>query len=132
MWKIALRHESNRALSCPALQSLILFTLVRGLNSAENSIQEVAFWQSAFKGLLRVNHGLGYGVNAILSDKIRKLSGLNAIGCDELALHCKLMGQAHRLRAMRSGGGNEDFKMKGLAQAGKLLFAFRLKPGFSF
>jgi hypothetical protein len=116
----------------PRYSLLFLFSLIVWLNSFENSIKEIAFRQGAFERMLHVNHRFGNGMDAILGNKVREFSGLDTVGRDVFALHCKLMGQAHRPRAMRSRGGDKDLKVNRLAEAGKPLFALRSQAGLAF
>ena len=124
---------ATREAAHPAGHGLLLFfTLIRRLNSLQNGIQKIIFRQRAFERLLTIDHRLGHGLDAILGDKIGKFSGFNTVGRDVFALHCKLVGQADRLRTVGSGGSDKHFKMDRLAQAAQLLFAFRPQAGFAF
>jgi hypothetical protein len=101
---------------------------VRGTSRVEHSFQEVPFGHRSLDRLLVVDDGLGDGVDAVLIRSIRKFRGFNAIGRNQVVLHCKLVGQAHRPWAVRSGGRDKDFQMDRLADSGKLLLGFRHQP----
>lgn len=73
--------------------------------------------------MFRVDHRLGYSVDAILGNQVGKFSSLDAVGRDVFALQRKLMGQAHRPGTMRSRGSDKNLKVHRLAQSGKLLLA---------
>ena len=111
---------------------LILLTLLRRLHSPKNRIQEIAFRQSPFKGLLSVYHCLGYSLDAIEGDKVREFGSFNTVSRNLVALHCKLVSQAHRPRAVWSRGSDKNLKMNRLAYAGKPFFALGCECGFAF
>lgn len=89
----------------------------------------MAFGQRAFKRLRLIDHRLGYGVDAILRNQIGKFRGLNAVGRDVLAFHCKLVRQADRPRAVRSGRRYKDLQMDWLVKLRKPFFALRAQAG---
>ncbi len=109
-----------RVLKCGPL---FPFSLTVRLNSLQDRIQEITFRQGTFERLFRVDHCLGYSVDAILGNEVGEFSGLDAVGRDVFALQCKLMGQAHRLGAMGSRGSDKNLEVYRLAQSGKLLLA---------
>jgi len=82
--------------------------------------------------MLLVDHRPGDGLDAIPGDKVRKLRGLNTIGRDVLAFHGELLGQANRLRAMRSGGSDKHLEVDRLAEVRKLFPALRAQARLAF
>jgi len=107
------------------------FRALVGLQDCHDCIQKVAFRQRTFKRLRLVDHRLGYGVDAILRNQIGKFRSLDAVGRDVLTFHCKLVRQADRPRAVRSGRRYKDLQMDWLVQLRKPFFALRAQAGIA-
>ncbi len=97
------------------------------MDGLKDSIQKITFRKRAFQRMLRIDHCFRDGVDPIQTDEVRKFSRLDAIGCDVVAFHRKLVGQADRPWTVGSGRRDKNFQMDRLRQPCKLFLAFQGK-----
>src|SRR6266571_2115678 len=110
---------------------LLSSVLCGGLDGLQDSVQKELLGQRPLDRGLLVDHGLGDGVNAVLSCQVGKLGRLDAIRRDEVVLHGEAVGQAHGLGAVGSSGSDEDFEVYRLCYVAELLLAFRAESRIS-
>ena len=76
----------------------------------QHIFQEHGLRQCSFERCRFIHNGLRNCANAVGGRQVGKLCGLDAVGGDVLVFESELLSQAHGLRAVRSGGRDEDFE----------------------
>lgn len=80
--------------------------------SLQNGVEHQALRHRAFDSSRAVDDRARHGVDAVFCGEVGEFRGFDAIGRDEVVLHRKTVSQAHGLRAVRSGGGDENFQVQ--------------------
>ena len=97
----------------------------------QDFIQEEFLRKHPFHGACFIDHCFRNGVHPVSAGEVRELRGLNAVRLDQLALQSEAVSQAHGLRTVGSGGGDEDLQVYGLGDVRQLLLVFGLQSGIA-
>ena len=97
----------------------------------QDFVQEEFLRKRPFHGACFIDHSLRYRVHPVSAGEVRELRGLNTVRLDQLALQGEAVSQAHGLRTVGSGGGDEDLEVHGLGDLRKLLPVFGLQSGIA-
>jgi hypothetical protein len=91
----------------------------------EHFLQQCRFRARAFYRLIFVDDRFGYSHHPVFLGQVRELRNFNRIRGNQFVFHRSLVGQPHRGRAIRSGGGYENLNVNRDCDLLQELFAFR-------
>ena len=94
----------------------------------QDGVEEVAFRQCPLDKRLFVDDGLRDRENAVFFRNLGKLRHLDAVRLDMGVLDGEPLREAHGLRAVRSGRGDEHFQVDGLRDFRELLAGLGGQP----